>query len=211
MIRLKGDTQVVVEVGFHNHNVQRRGYHGGRTGHGSRGDSFPVEFQVPNRRMNWTMDGWWLRRWAVMTWRGIICNVLSVLLLGGLDEVVLEVPCQSSHIVTNGDDSSLMPLRLMANGEDNEIGKPQDEAELRYAQLAHLTAETELDHSEIIELCYNYLKMKGRVEFECELERNRRLISAVGPEDDAGPVLLFEASTIVFLPRGFDIVSAMKT
>ncbi|PPS11508.1 hypothetical protein GOBAR_AA09142 [Gossypium barbadense] len=49
MMILEEDTSVVVEVGFHNHCVQRRGYHDGRAGHGSRGELFPVEFQVPNR------------------------------------------------------------------------------------------------------------------------------------------------------------------
>ncbi|PPR89092.1 hypothetical protein GOBAR_AA31593 [Gossypium barbadense] len=31
----------------HNYSVQRRGYRGGRAGHGSRREPFPVEFQVP--------------------------------------------------------------------------------------------------------------------------------------------------------------------
>ncbi|PPR97438.1 hypothetical protein GOBAR_AA23230 [Gossypium barbadense] len=31
----------------HNHSVQRRGYRGSRVGHGSHGEPFPVEFQVP--------------------------------------------------------------------------------------------------------------------------------------------------------------------
>ncbi|PPS08229.1 hypothetical protein GOBAR_AA12414 [Gossypium barbadense] len=46
MIRLEEDTPVVVEVGFYNHSVQRRGYRGGRVGHGSRGEPFLVEFQL---------------------------------------------------------------------------------------------------------------------------------------------------------------------
>ena len=46
-VRVEEDTPVVVEVGFHNHSVQRRDYRGGRTGHGSRGEPFLVEFQVP--------------------------------------------------------------------------------------------------------------------------------------------------------------------
>ncbi|PPR93824.1 hypothetical protein GOBAR_AA26848 [Gossypium barbadense] len=48
MMRLEKDIPVVVEVGFHNYSVQRRGYRGGRVGHGSRGEPFPVELQVPN-------------------------------------------------------------------------------------------------------------------------------------------------------------------
>ncbi|PPS06864.1 hypothetical protein GOBAR_AA13782 [Gossypium barbadense] len=33
MMGLKEDTPVVVEVEFHNHGVQQRGYRGGRAGH----------------------------------------------------------------------------------------------------------------------------------------------------------------------------------
>ncbi|PPS15613.1 hypothetical protein GOBAR_AA04964 [Gossypium barbadense] len=50
MVRLEEDTPVVVEVGFHNHSVQRRGYRGGRcrgrARHGSRKGPFPVELQI---------------------------------------------------------------------------------------------------------------------------------------------------------------------
>ncbi|PPR91785.1 hypothetical protein GOBAR_AA28898 [Gossypium barbadense] len=65
MIRLEEDTLVVVEVGFHNHSVQRRGYRGGRAGPDSRGEPFPEEFQVPNAQKCQSMkppheldDGW---------------------------------------------------------------------------------------------------------------------------------------------------------
>ncbi|PPS13745.1 hypothetical protein GOBAR_AA06829 [Gossypium barbadense] len=42
---MEEDTPEVVEVGFHNHSVQRRVYLGG-AGHGSRGEPFQVEFRV---------------------------------------------------------------------------------------------------------------------------------------------------------------------
>ncbi|PPR93115.1 hypothetical protein GOBAR_AA27556 [Gossypium barbadense] len=48
MMRVEEDTPVVVEVGFHNHSVQRRGYHGGWAAFGSCGEPFPMELQVPN-------------------------------------------------------------------------------------------------------------------------------------------------------------------
>ncbi|PPS01101.1 hypothetical protein GOBAR_AA19562 [Gossypium barbadense] len=75
------------------------------------------------------MDRWWLRRWVLMMWRDIISNVLWVLLLGGLDEVVLRRPkmsSESSPIGPDGDDPSPMLLRLMADGEGNEVGKVED-------------------------------------------------------------------------------------
>ncbi|PPR98150.1 hypothetical protein GOBAR_AA22518 [Gossypium barbadense] len=49
MIRFEEDTPMVVEVGFHNHSVHRIGYRGGWAGHGSRGEPFPMECQVPKR------------------------------------------------------------------------------------------------------------------------------------------------------------------
>ncbi|PPS15490.1 hypothetical protein GOBAR_AA05090 [Gossypium barbadense] len=53
MMREKKDTLVVVEIGFHNYSVQRRGYRGGQAGHDSRGEPFPVELQVPNPCISW--------------------------------------------------------------------------------------------------------------------------------------------------------------
>ncbi|PPS12727.1 hypothetical protein GOBAR_AA07906 [Gossypium barbadense] len=76
------------------------------------------------------MDGWWLRRWVLMMWRDIISNVLWVLLLSVLDEAVLrrepKVPSPSSHIRPDRDDPSPMSLRLMEDGEGDEVGKVED-------------------------------------------------------------------------------------
>ncbi|PPS11037.1 hypothetical protein GOBAR_AA09604 [Gossypium barbadense] len=112
-----------------------------------------------------------------------------------------KVPCQSSHIGTNGDDSSPMPLRLMANGEGNKIGT------LNWGK----TTKMELDRSRITKLRHNYLEVESQTEFEFELKElgpkyvekfllrsqgkleNGCLISEVGPEDDAAPFLFFVA------------------
>ncbi|PPR95586.1 hypothetical protein GOBAR_AA25083 [Gossypium barbadense] len=53
MIRMEEDTLVVVEVRFHNHSVQRRGYRGGRAGLGCHGEPFPMELQVLNPCVSW--------------------------------------------------------------------------------------------------------------------------------------------------------------
>ncbi|PPR85326.1 hypothetical protein GOBAR_AA35365 [Gossypium barbadense] len=45
-MRVEEDTLVVVEVVFHNHSVQRRGYRGGRAGLGSHKEPFPMELQA---------------------------------------------------------------------------------------------------------------------------------------------------------------------
>ncbi|PPS03608.1 hypothetical protein GOBAR_AA17054 [Gossypium barbadense] len=120
-----------------------------------------------------------------------------------------EVPSQSSHIGPDKDDPSPMSLRLMADGEGDE------------------TTKAELDHSRIIEVGHDGLKMERRAEFQCKLKirrlddlkeepprgtwRNGCLISVVGPEDDAAPFLFFEAGTAVFLPSEDDIVPALKS
>ncbi|PPS20466.1 hypothetical protein GOBAR_AA00118 [Gossypium barbadense] len=156
-MRLEEDTPVVVEVGLHNHSVQRRGYRGGRARHGSCREPFPVELQVPNTQRCQKVkppyeldDGGvvaetspptrltglgGLRRVGSMLsfdhphvkhtrdalWRHLTDNSKGKCLCRRVKET--EVPCQSSHIGTNGDDSSPMPLRLIANSESNEIGK----------------------------------------------------------------------------------------
>ncbi|PPS16038.1 hypothetical protein GOBAR_AA04543 [Gossypium barbadense] len=86
----------------------------------------------------------------------------TVLLLGGLDEAVLrrepKVPSQSSHIGPDRDDASPMSLRLMADGEGDEVGK---------------TTKAELDRSKIVEVGHYCLKMERQAEFQCELEIRR--------------------------------------
>ncbi|PPS17274.1 hypothetical protein GOBAR_AA03304 [Gossypium barbadense] len=161
------------------------------------------------------MDGWWLRRLILMTWRDIISNVLWVLLFGGLDEAVLR------RVGANEDESSPILLRLMANGKGNKIGKvedmpvhhaPQEIGVVSvedagalsqscqsvgqdgvYAQLVNQNTKVELDRSWIIKICHNGLEVKGRIEFQ-------------EPKDDAAPFLFFKVGTTVFLPCGFDMV-----
>ncbi|PPS07426.1 hypothetical protein GOBAR_AA13235 [Gossypium barbadense] len=194
--------------------------------------------------MNWTMDEWWLRRWVLMTWRDIISNVLWVLLLGGMDEAVLgrpKVPSQSSHIGPDRDDPSPMSLRLMADGEGDEVSKVEDMpipqgwrksqclggARIAGGRGRDDTTKAELDRSRIVEVGHYGLKMERQAEFQYELEirrlndlkeepprgtwRNGCLISVVGPEDDTTPLLFFEAGTSVFLPREDDIVPTLKS
>ncbi|PPR96314.1 hypothetical protein GOBAR_AA24361 [Gossypium barbadense] len=145
----------------------------------------------------------------------------------------LEVSCQSSHIAANRDDSSLMSLRLMANVSRRHINVWAKMA-CRYLKDRGRAAALKWLGS-IINVCHDYLKMEGRVEFYCEFDvrwlddhneepswinqqkgfdrgpkrnwRNGCLISAVGSnEDDA--TFLFEEGTAVFLPR-LDMISAM--
>ncbi|PPR98052.1 hypothetical protein GOBAR_AA22615 [Gossypium barbadense] len=134
------------------------------------------------------MDGWWLRRWVLMTWRDIISNVLWVLLLGGLDEAVLrrepEVPSQSSHIGPDRDDPSPMSLRLMVDGEGDEVGKvkdvpvghaPQEIGVVSVDDVGALPPSRQSVGQDgvIIEVGHNRLKMKLRAEFQRELEIHR--------------------------------------
>ncbi|PPR94613.1 hypothetical protein GOBAR_AA26057 [Gossypium barbadense] len=91
-----------------------------------------------------------------------------------------EVPCQSSHIGANGDDSFPMPLRLMVDGKGNKIariigGRGRDEVLPafggRVVDVAiEGTTEAELDHSRIVEVWHDDLKMEGQAKFHCELE-----------------------------------------
>ncbi|PPS09000.1 hypothetical protein GOBAR_AA11642 [Gossypium barbadense] len=123
--------------------------------------------------------GWWLRRWVLMTWRDIISNVLWILLFNGLDEAILrrvadeseggrlgccvedpEVLSQSSHIGPDRDDPSPMSLRLMADGEGDEVGKVEDVP----------TTKPKLDRFRIVEVGHDGLKIERRIEFQCELE-----------------------------------------
>ncbi|PPS15919.1 hypothetical protein GOBAR_AA04653 [Gossypium barbadense] len=118
------------------------------------------------------MDGWWLRRWVLMTWMDIISNVLWVLLLGGLDEVVLR----------RGPIEMIPPsmsLHLMVDGEGDEVGKvSQGWGEGRCLRAARIiggrgkdeTTKTELDRSRIVEVGHDGLKMECRAEFQYELE-----------------------------------------
>ncbi|PPS17232.1 hypothetical protein GOBAR_AA03346 [Gossypium barbadense] len=118
-------------------------------------------------------EEWWLRGWVFMSWRDIISNVLWVLLIGGLDEAVLR------------------KLRLMADGEGDEVGKVEDvpvrdapqeigvgRGEGRRLRAARIisgrgrdkTSKAELDRSRIVEVCHDDLKTEGRAEFHCELK-----------------------------------------
>ncbi|PPS08270.1 hypothetical protein GOBAR_AA12368 [Gossypium barbadense] len=112
-----------------------------------------------------------------------------------------EIPCQSSHIGANGNDSSPMLLCLMANGEGDEIVKGVSKDKVQ------VEGRTELEHE---------LEVRQLDDLEKEPPwgpkgnwRNGCLIFAVGPNDDATPFLFFEAEMAVFLPRRFDMVSVM--
>ncbi|PPS03402.1 hypothetical protein GOBAR_AA17262 [Gossypium barbadense] len=181
--------------------------------------------------MNWTMDGWWLRWWVLMTWRNIISNVLWVLLLGGLDEAVLrkepKVLCQSSHIGPDRDDPSPMSLRLMADGEGDKVGKVEDVpgwGEGRCLRAARIIGgrgrDEKVEHSSIVSSRYVGSMISKKSPHDSAFRRARTasswgpkgnsrkmcLISTVGPEDDAAPFLFFDVETAVFLPHEDDIV-----
>ncbi|PPS09457.1 hypothetical protein GOBAR_AA11187 [Gossypium barbadense] len=92
-----------------------------------------------------------------------------------------KIPSQSSHIGPDRDDSSLMPLRLMADGEGNEIGKfeavpirhaPQEIGVVSVDDTDALSPSCQSVGQDgvIVEVCHDDLKMEGRAEFHCELE-----------------------------------------
>ncbi|PPS03418.1 hypothetical protein GOBAR_AA17248 [Gossypium barbadense] len=131
-------------------------------------------------------DGWVVVEMVgPMTWKDIISNVILVLLLGGLDKAVLkrepEVPSKSSHIGLDRDDSSPMSLRLMADGEGNEVGKVEDVPVRHAPQEIGVVSVDDTgalspsyqsvgQDDVIVEVCHDDLKMEGRAEFHCELE-----------------------------------------
>ncbi|PPS00976.1 hypothetical protein GOBAR_AA19688 [Gossypium barbadense] len=120
-----------------------------------------------------------------------------------------KVPSQSSHIGPDRDDSSPMSLRLMANGEGNEVSKVKDVpvrhapqevgvvsqgwGEGRRLRAARIiggknrdkTTKAELDRSRIVEVCHNDLKMEGQAEFHRELEPSQ----CSGPHLGVRPVI----------------------
>ncbi|PPS07337.1 hypothetical protein GOBAR_AA13305 [Gossypium barbadense] len=72
-----------------------------------------------------------------------------------------------------------MSLRLMADGEGNEVGKvSQGWGKGRCLRTVRIiggrgrdeTTKAELDRSKIINICHDDLKMEGRAKFHCELE-----------------------------------------
>ncbi|PPS18007.1 hypothetical protein GOBAR_AA02582 [Gossypium barbadense] len=173
MIRLEEDTPVVVEVGFHNHGVQRKGYRGGRAGHGSRGETVPVECQSSInvikalktlllksskalRDVRHTQDALW----------GHLTNEGEGRCLRRRVEEA-EISRQESHIKSDGYDSLLMSLRLMANSEGNEIGKTRVVGGRSRNEGPPAVGGRQVD---VAMEGVKIIIVEDRAEFECELK-----------------------------------------